>query len=99
MNPVINALGVLDHPSRHGQPSAGDRSGMAYSSTGPDVDARSLADARASGLTAVNITLGHVAGSADLDAVRAARQNGVIYGFQNTEMLGDEAACAQAPPG
>ncbi|MBI3346411.1 MAG: membrane dipeptidase [Burkholderiales bacterium] len=122
MNLVINALGVLDNPNRQLQPSAGDRSEMAYSSTGQNVDARSLADARASGLTAVNITLGHVAGSADpfaatladiagwddfigarpealrkvhtaadLDAARAARQIGVIYGFQNTEMLGEDA--------
>lgn len=121
MTLVINALGVLDNPNIRIQPSAGDRSAMAYSSTGQNVDARSLADARAAGLTAVNITLGHVAGSADpyeatladiagwdafiqarpgvlrkvlsaadIDAARAAGQIGVIYGFQNTEMLGDK---------
>ncbi|MFG6468924.1 dipeptidase [Roseateles sp. BYS87W] len=119
MRHVINALGVLDNPNLQIQPSAGDRQAMAYSSTGQNVDARSLADARASGLTAVNLTLGHVAGSAepfeatvadiagwndclrrhpealrpvlsapDLDAACAAGQVGVIYGFQNTEMLG-----------
>ncbi|KQV48777.1 peptidase M19 [Pelomonas sp. Root1217] len=119
MNLVINALGVLDNPNIRIQPSAGDRSEMAYSSTGQNVDERSLGDARAAGLTAVNITLGHVAGSAepfeatvadiagwdafirarsallrkvhtaaDFDAARAGGQTGVIYGFQNTEMLG-----------
>lgn len=120
MKLVINALGVLDNPNLAIEPSRGDRGAMAYSSTGQNVDARSLADARAAGLSAVNITLGHVAGSAepfeatvadiagwnafirahpqalrlvlsaaDIDAARAAGQVGVIYGFQNTEMLGD----------
>lgn len=122
MNFVINALGVLDNPNLQLQPSAGDRGAMAYSSTGQNVDARSLADARAAGLSAVNITLGHVAGSAepfeatvadiagwdafirarpeqlrkvhdaaDIAAAQAAGQIGVIYGFQNTEMLGGDA--------
>lgn len=122
MNIVINALGVLDNPNLSIQSSAGDRQAMAYTSTGQGVDERSLADAHAAGLTAVNITLGHVAGSAepfeatvadiagwdafirarpqqlrkvhtvaDIDAARAAGQIGVIYGFQNTEMLGHSA--------
>lgn len=122
MTHLINALGVLDNPNLQLQPSAGDRSEMAYSSTGQNVDARSLADARAAGLTAVNITLGHVAGSAepfeatvadiagwdafirarpdlllkvhgaaDLDAACAQGRIAVIYGFQNTEMLGGNA--------
>ena len=65
MKLVINALGVLDNPNLAIEPSRGDRGAMAYSSTGQNVDARSLADARAAGLTAVNITLGHVAGSAE----------------------------------
>jgi len=120
MNPlplVINALGVLDNPNLLLQPS--DRSVMTYASSGQLVDERSLRDARASGLSAVNVTLGHVAGSAepfeatvrdiagwddfirrhpeslrkvlgaaDIDAARAGGQIGVIYGFQNTEMLG-----------
>jgi len=38
---------------------------MAYTSTGQNVDSRSLTEARAAGLNAVNITLGHVAGSAE----------------------------------
>jgi membrane dipeptidase len=122
MKLVINALGVLDNPNLQLQPSAWDRNEMAYSSTGQNVDARSLADARLAGLTAVNVTLGHVAGSAepfeatvadiagwdafirarpealckvhtaaDIDAARAAGRVGVIYGFQNTEMLGGNA--------
>lgn len=122
MNLVINALGVLDNPNIAIEPSSGDRGAMAYSSTGQNVDGRSLAEARAAGLNAVNITLGHVAGSAepfeatvadiagwdafirarptllrkvyraaDIDEARAAGQIGVIYGFQNTEMLGDRA--------
>lgn len=122
MNLVINALGVLDNPNIRIQPSAGDRNAMAYSSTGQGVDERWLADARAAGLTAVNITLRHVAGSAepfeatvadiagwdafirarpealrkvhtaaDIDAARTQGQVGVIYGFQNTEMLGRNA--------
>jgi len=120
MNPhVINALGVLDNPNLQLQPHAGDRQAMAYTSTGQNVDARSLADARASGLTAVNITLGFVAGSAepfeatvadiagwdafirarpgallkahtaaDLDTARDEGRIAVVYGFQNTGMLG-----------
>jgi len=119
MSFVLNALGVLDNPNLQIQPSAGDRSAMAYTSTGQNVDRRSLDDARAAGLTAVNVTLGHVAGDtepfeatvadiagwdafirnrsealrkvfavADIDAAREAGQIGVIYGFQNTEMLG-----------
>jgi membrane dipeptidase len=116
---VINALGVLDNPNLQLESHAGDRQAMAYSSTGQNVDARSLADARASGLTAINVTLGHVAGSAepfeatvadiagwdafirarpdallkvhtaaDLDAARDSGRIAVVYGFQNTEMMG-----------
>lgn len=122
MTPVINALGVLDNPNLSLSSNPGDRAAMAYTSTGQGVDARALADARAAGLTAVNITLGHVAGSAepfeatvadiaswdrfirtqpqalrkvhdvaDLDAAAAGGQVGVIYGFQNTKMLGATA--------
>jgi len=119
MRLVINALGVLDNNNLQLEPHAGNRLANAYTSTGQNVDARSLADARAAGLTAVNVTLGHVAGSAepfeatvadiaswdafirgrpdalrkvhtaaDIDAAREQGQVGVIYGFQNTEMLG-----------
>ena len=120
---VINALGVLDNPNLLMHPGDPDRSALAYGSTATAVDARALADARAAGVSAVNVTLGHVAGSADpyeatrrdiaawddfiarhphalrlvrtgsdFDAAHAAGQVGVIYGFQNTEMLGRDPA-------
>lgn len=47
---VINALGGLDNPNDHTERG------------GPFLDARTLADAHASGETAVNITLGYVMG-------------------------------------
>ncbi|WP_431104247.1 dipeptidase [Roseateles noduli] len=128
--PVLNALGVLDNPNRQlqshlqpqSQPTPGDRQKMAYASSAQDVDARSLDDALASGLYAVNVTLGHVAGSddprtaterdiagwdafiaahpqllkvgtgEDLATARRDGRIGVIYGFQNTEMLGTDVA-------
>lgn len=55
---IVNALGGLENPNlalarpRKGAVDNGD----------PDVDARAIADGLASGLTAVNITLGYVAG-------------------------------------
>jgi membrane dipeptidase len=112
---TINALGVLDNPNL---PARTPADAQAPAGT---VDLRSLADARSAGLSAVNITLGHVAGSADAfcetvrditgwsafiaghpDTLRRVQQVsdiaaavqsgqvGVIYGFQNTEMLGRE---------
>ena len=84
---------------------------------------RVIADARASGLTAVNVTLGYVAGddepfeetvrtlgrwearlrsrpddllkvltAADILRARRERKIGVIYGFQNAAMLGNDAS-------
>ena len=56
---IVNALGALENPNlaltrpQNDNPVAIDRI---------DLDARTLADARASGLTAVNITLGYVGG-------------------------------------
>ena len=120
---TINAMGVLDNPnlasSGHDDALAETADACAHGTRA--IDARALADARSAGLSAVNITLGHVAGSgdafcetvrditgwnafiarhagtlrrvagvADIDAARAAGQVGVIYGFQNTEMLGQE---------
>ena len=121
---TINALGVLDNPNVALAPDSGDAAATdnyAYATGTRAIDARALADARSAGLSAVNITLGHVAGStdafcetvrditgwnafiaahvgalrrvstvADIDAARSAGQVGVIYGFQNTEMLGHE---------
>ena len=117
--PTINALGVLDNPNL--PPPQADGAGRVYLDGARGVDARSLADARSAGLSAVNITLGHVAGSgdpfcetvrditgwnafiaqhpgalrrvlgvSDIAAAAEAGQVGVIYGFQNTEMLGRE---------
>jgi membrane dipeptidase len=123
---TINALGVLDNPNLaasgavdEGEAAAVDTLGYLGGTRG--VDVRALADARSAGLSAVNITLGHVAGSGDAfcetvrditgwnafvarharalrrvlsvaDIAEAAKagQVGVIYGFQNTEMLGRE---------
>jgi membrane dipeptidase len=55
---IVNALGGLENPNLAlarppGPPAATDR---------PDIDARAIAEAKASGLSAVNITLGYVAG-------------------------------------
>ena len=123
---TINALGVLDNPNLPLSPEvdeadAVDVDTLGYVSGTRGVDARALADARSAGLSAVNITLGHVAGSgdafcetvrditgwnafvakradalrrvlgvADITAAADAGQVGVIFGFQNTEMLGRE---------
>ena len=58
---IINALGGLENPNLALLRPYG---GMAAASA-PDVDDRAIADARASGLSAVNITLGYVAGPMD----------------------------------
>ena len=120
---AINALGMLDNPNLPVDSAADavDLDGLGYVSGTRAIDARALADARSAGLSAVNITLGHVAGSgdafaetvrditgwnafvarhaatlrhvrrvSDIAAASAAGQVGVIYGFQNTEMLGSE---------
>jgi len=120
---AINALGVLDNPNLSAAPmdDAADMDGLGYVGGTRAIDARALADARSAGLSAVNITLGHVAGSGDafaetvrditgwnafiaahagalrrvqcvgdIAAAAEAGQVGVIYGFQNTEMLGSE---------
>ena len=120
--PVINALGVIDNPNRKRAEPPADRSAATYTNSAQGVDERALSDALASGLYALNVTLGHVAGSddpfkatehdiagwdrciamqgclrkiesvGDLDAAQADGQVGVIYGFQNTEMLGRDLA-------
>jgi len=90
------------------------------------VDARSLADAKASGLSAVNLTIGFVAGKdepfeysirdiahwdtllrrhaaslskvlsvSDIRAARAQGKIGVICGFQNATMMGNDASRAE----
>jgi membrane dipeptidase len=58
---VINALGGLENPNLAlARPPGADTGSLT-----PDLDARTFADARASGLTAVNITLGYVFGPED----------------------------------
>src|ERR1041384_4743757 len=57
---IINALGVLDNPNAtHSSGAAGK---LVQTSEDLTIDARTLADAHASGLTAVNITLGYTMG-------------------------------------
>lgn len=115
---IVNALGMLDDPNlvltRPPSENPVDTRQI-------DIDARALSDARAAGLTAINITLGYVGGPeepfeyslasiaqwdevltqhrdrlipvyAAADILRAAREKkiGVIYGFQNGAMVGDD---------
>lgn len=59
---IVNALGGLENPNVGvGRP----KSGGPADTDAPDVDARAIGDARASGLSCVNITLGYVAGPED----------------------------------
>ena len=104
---VINALGGLNDPNHPNEPG---------------VTPRMLADAHASGETAVNITLGYVFGPGDpyqltlkdltendadiarhandlmkvltvgdIARAKAEKKIGLIYGFQNCAMMGDDA--------
>ncbi|PEQ12267.1 peptidase M19 [Novosphingobium sp. PC22D] len=106
---VVNALGGLGDPND-------PRDGLV-----PNLSPRVLAEAHASGVTAINVTLGYVSGEADpfessvrdiaaSDAlvrehardvlkvfaaadIRRARQEGrigLIYGFQNGAMMGED---------
>ena len=106
---VINALGGLIDPNDTAERER------------PVLTRRIMADARASGMTAVNATLGFVFGSkepfqesvagvaqydrliaehsrdlikvlttADIARAKAERKIGVIYGFQNAAMMGDD---------
>jgi len=107
---VVNALGGLNDPNFPKPPRAA-------------VTPRILADAHVSGTTAVNVTLGHVAGpeepfrqsvaevaqwdrlirehprdlikvltAGDIARAKAERKIGVILGFQNAAMMGDDAS-------
>ncbi|HEX7116480.1 MAG TPA: membrane dipeptidase [Steroidobacter sp.] len=114
---IVNALGSLGNPNQSGRESE------SRARPGPRLlDARALREAHESGLTAVNVTLGYVAGSAEPfeltirsiadweerirlqsphlmkvytadDIVRAKRERriGIIYGFQNAAMVGEQA--------
>jgi membrane dipeptidase len=57
---IINALGTLDNPNAPGSSEAAAK--LNQSSEDLTIDERTLADAHASGLTAVNITLGYTMG-------------------------------------
>jgi membrane dipeptidase len=115
---VVNALGGLENPNLA---LARPQSDNPVAMDGVDMDDRAIADARASGLTAVNVTLGYVGGPQepyeetirtiamwddvlrsrpnDLlrvekagDILRAKSENkiGIIYGFQNGAMVGND---------
>ena len=57
---IVNALGILDNPNA--EQSLAAASQLNPSSDQLSIDDRTLADAHASGLTAVNITLGYTMG-------------------------------------
>ncbi len=117
---VVNALGGF------GNPNAPRVAGTAVQSAfRRELEPRVLADARASGMTAVNVTLGYVAGdmepfehtirqigrwdsrlrahpgellkvltAADIERAKRDGRIGVIYGFQNAAMMGEDASRA-----
>lgn len=117
---VVNALGDLENPNLA---LSRPRSGNPVETDTIDLDARTIADARASGLTAINITLGYVGGqeepfeytvktiamwdavlrahpndlmkvwrAADILTAKSANRIGVIYGFQNAAMMGNDTS-------
>ncbi len=138
---IINALGDLDDPN---PPAGGDQSAQRPAVQGTEalvLNKRAISDALASGLTAINVTLGYVAGDmprvapvalpgvpsaalrlepfeytvaeigawdarlranaehllkvysvADILRARSERKIGVIYGFQNAAMVGNNPA-------
>jgi membrane dipeptidase len=108
---IVNALGGLDDPNR-------GLDGLV-----PEFTPRVLVEAHASGLAAVNITLGYVSGpddpfeasvrdiaatdalvrghagdvlkvlsAADIRRAKAEKKIGLIYGFQNGAMMGNDAS-------
>lgn len=119
---VVNALGALDNPNSERGIAASRR--LVQTVDDVTVDERVLDEARASGLTAVNITVGHVTGdaeepfeytvreiaawdaiirrnparltkiltAADILAAKRDGMTGLIYGFQNTTALGEDAS-------
>jgi len=117
---IVNALGQLENPNLQLIRPQPDNP---VKIEAIDLDARTLTDARASGLTAVNITLGYVGGpeepfeytvdtiamwdavvrahGRDLtkvwgagDILKAKSENkiGVIFGFQNAAVMGNDAS-------
>lgn len=115
---IVNALGGLDNPNT--PETDGSGLGVAGARKRRVLDQRTLKDAHASGVSAINCTLGYVAGPGDpfeatvsdialydrmiadysgdlikvlsaADILRAKREGkiGLIYGFQNAAMVGD----------
>jgi membrane dipeptidase len=116
---IVNALGGLSNPNDW---PAENATGAALPDEGRGpIEARVIADAKASGMNAVNVTLGYVAGpmepfehtvreiavwearlarqkgdllkvltAADILRARDEGRVGIIYGFQNSAMLGDK---------
>jgi len=120
---VVNALGGLINPNK--APDAPPPKNGIGGAARQVLDRRVIDEARASGLTAVNITLGYVAGEMEpfehsvreigiwerrileypqdflkiltaADILRAKRENriGIIYGFQNSVMMGRDVSRA-----
>lgn len=115
---IVNALGGLENPNL---PDDGSDSALVRGVRKPRVlDARTIADAKASGVTAINCTIGYVAGPGDpyeitiasiaqydrmirdyagdvtkvltaADILKAKKDGkvGLIYGFQNAVMAGE----------
>lgn len=121
---VINGLGGISNPNIRldKRKESGPEVKAVLDDARRAIDARALNDARASGLTAVNVTLGYVAGemepfeytvrdiarwdaliranrsrllkvltSDDILRAKKERKVGIIYGFQNAAMMGDNA--------
>jgi membrane dipeptidase len=120
---IINALGGIDDPN---PPPGGGKAGPRPAVQGTEAlmfNSRTINDALASGLTAINVTLGYVAGdmepfeytiaeigvwdaqlrasaahllrvytAADILRAKSERKVGVIYGFQNAAMVGNNPA-------
>jgi membrane dipeptidase len=118
---IVNALGGLSNPNRgpEGSPPSTGVDGVRRQA----IEQRVIDDARASGMNAVNVTLGYVAGDMEpfehtvkeigiwewrlrerprdlfkvltaTDIRRAQTDNriGIIYGFQNAAMLGEDSS-------
>jgi membrane dipeptidase len=114
---IVNALGGVGNPNTPRRPGAilGTRNRV--------LEPRVIADAKTSGMDAVNVTLGYVAGdmdpfehsvrevgvwnarlrnhsadllhvltAADIERARRLGKIGIIYGFQNSAMMGNDAS-------
>lgn len=120
---ILNAQGILSNPNiALAAVKAGTLDQLAHGPTAR-IDQRALAEARRSGLSAIIVTLGYVAGPSDpctltmseledwdafitkhpahlfkalsardIELASANERIGIIYGFQNTAMLGDDGA-------